>query len=775
MDRDDYRDKLLDENVRKRELQKNIGQSTAQDMISRQVDGGIDQSELTRTLVDGRAEDATLVTQKNTSPDGHEMDFGTQDVVTPQTVIDGVVVQVSDEEEGEESALYQKGGNANSFESNDREYQLSYRGPRSRSKPSDATKDNKDISHDEEVIPSRKNVAAREQARRKGKKDAGKFEGKASARSERTASERDKAATRKGRPKKEPVETVGAGTIKERERKRKLEEKTSDAGYDKSRRVKKEDTKYASSKEEVPNRSKAREADEEDARRYQEVIYKKRKTGDKVEPASKRKRNQQRTADRKHKYISAVEDEPAGKFSKKISGKKGRDKSKRRKKVGDVPEELVMKKVREGADENYGIEASERAIYAARYGKKAASDGGKFVKSATRTVRDAGEKAASGITTKGDLLRQQRNIEAKYKAARRKGQTIKEAMVEAKEVTIKIAHKAQEIIRKNLTLIISIASVLILIVAVSATISSCASALSQGAGTYIGGLCPTTDREMTDCDSYMDELENDLQETIDNIETDYPDYDEYDYDLAEIGHDYTVLMAFLSAEYADYSLADIQAVIDTLFDEMYTLTIWETEELRTKEELNPDTGDYEEVEYMAKILHIKLEKKELSEVVENKFSDDDSKNRYENYITTGGAHQVYANPFDFNWTGDVSSPFGWRIHPISKERKFHNGLDIAEPGGTPVRSVCTGTVINSYFSSSAGNYIIVQDVTGYTVHYMHLNDRYVAAGTEIKRGDLIGTVGTTGNSTGNHLHIGVKDESGEWLNPSFLVSSFVEP
>ena len=65
MDRDDYRDKLLDSNVRKRELQQNIEQSTAQDMIDRQVNGGIDQSSLTRTLVDGRADDASSVTQKN--------------------------------------------------------------------------------------------------------------------------------------------------------------------------------------------------------------------------------------------------------------------------------------------------------------------------------------------------------------------------------------------------------------------------------------------------------------------------------------------------------------------------------------------------------------------------------------------------------------------------------------------------------------------------------------------------------------------------------------
>lgn len=644
MDRDDYRDKLLKEDVRKNELQKNIGSSISQDMISRQVAGGINQESVSKTLVDTKAK---------------------------------------------ESALYQKGGNAKT----------------------------------NEVVTRNKS---------KPKSDDGK------SKVSKTASIKD---------------------VKEREKKRKLERKTSDAGYGKSVNVKKESFKFSSTKEEVPNREKAREAEEEDARRYQQVIYKRRDGGKERISTSPKKKTKGKAVARKYKYV--IEEELPGKYTKKLNGRK------RHGKGNIAADELVLKKVHEESDGNYGVEASENAIYAAKYGKKAATESAKFIKKTAHGMSDS-------ITTTADLLRQQKNIEAKIRTAKRKSQSAKETMHSVKEVTIKLAHKAQEIIRKNLTLIISIASVLILFVAISATVSSCASAFSQGVGTYVGGLSPTTDREMTDCDSYMDELENDLQETINNIETDYPGYNEYDYDLAEIGHDYTVLMAFLSAEYADYSLSEIQTVIDGLFDEMYTLTIWDTEELRTKEVLNENTGQTEEIEYMAKILHVKLEKKELSDVVTDKFTDENSRERYENYITTGGAHQVYANPFDFNWESDVTSPFGWRVHPISHDRRFHNGLDIAEPGGTPIKSVCTGTVITSEFSSSAGNCIVVQDVTGYTVHYMHLNERYVAVGTEIKKGELLGTVGTTGNSTGNHLHIGVKDEGGEWLNPIFLVSSFVE-
>lgn len=759
MDRDDYRDKLLDESIRRRELQSNIENSTAQDMISRQVNGGIDQDALSRTLVDGRADDASYVNQQNTSSNNHEFEFNKDSPGSNSALEFTDTSVVEDEEEG---ALYQNGGNANDseFNANDRDYQSSYKSPRKRGVEETST-DTAVLGTDYGSDRFGPNIRSRRNNPNNKSKNSSK----------KDTSSKSRYADKKG----ETTETVSIRNVKDRDEKRKLEAKTEEASVTATKRVRMEDIPYKSSSDKQPNRSKAREAEAEDAEMYQEAIYqRKRPNDDKLSGDYMQKKKKVRPS-RKHKYISAVEEEPAGKFAKKLTDKKIKNKKRSRRYGADAAEGLVMKKVHEGAEDNYGIEASERAIYAARYGKKATAEGSKFAKTATHTVRDTGEVLRSGITTKADLLRQQKQIEAKYKAARRKGQVVKEAMMEVKEVTIKIAHKAQEIIRRNLTLIISISAVLILIVAVSATISSCASALAQGAGTYVGGLSPTTDREMTDTDSYMDELENALQEQIDNIETDYPDYDEYDYDLAEIGHDYTVLMAYLSAEYADYSLSEIEPVLQQLFDEMYTLTITTSIETRTREVYNPSTHQMEEEEYEANILHIKLEKNELEDVVQNHFTDDQSKERYDNYMITGGAHQVYSNPFDFDWSGDVSSPFGWRIHPISKVKKFHNGLDIAEPGGTPIKSVCTGTVISSYYSSSAGNYVIVQDVTGYTVHYMHMTERYVTQGTEIKRGELIGTVGTTGNSTGNHLHIGVKDENGEWLNPSFLVSSFVEP
>ena len=132
------------------------------------------------------------------------------------------------------------------------------------------------------------------------------------------------------------------------------------------------------------------------------------------------------------------------------------------------------------------------------------------------------------------------------------------------------------------------------------------------------------------------------------------------------------------------------------------------------------------------------------------------------------------NPFTVDWKAHVSSEFGWRVHPILGKEKFHNGIDIALPTGTEVHACTTGKVLQSYMSSTAGNYVVVQDATGYTCHYMHLSSRAVSVGDVVKHGDLIGKVGSTGRSTGPHLHLGIKDDKGEWMNPRFLLSDYVK-
>lgn len=103
----------------------------------------------------------------------------------------------------------------------------------------------------------------------------------------------------------------------------------------------------------------------------------------------------------------------------------------------------------------------------------------------------------------------------------------------------------------------------------------------------------------------------------------------------------------------------------------------------------------------------------------------------------------------------ITSPFGYRIHPILKYRKLHTGVDIGAPNGTPVVSAGSGTVIASRFMSGYGNCIMI-DHGGKVTVYAHLSSRAVSPGQSISAGETIGYVGSTGMSTGAHLHFEVR-------------------
>jgi len=112
----------------------------------------------------------------------------------------------------------------------------------------------------------------------------------------------------------------------------------------------------------------------------------------------------------------------------------------------------------------------------------------------------------------------------------------------------------------------------------------------------------------------------------------------------------------------------------------------------------------------------------------------------------------------------VSSEFGYRIHPILGYRKLHTGIDIAAPYGATVIAANTGKVIASYYNSSYGNMIIIDHGGGIATLYAHLSSRLVSVGTTVHRGQTIAKVGSTGMSTGPHLHFEVR-LNGVYQNP----------
>ena len=104
----------------------------------------------------------------------------------------------------------------------------------------------------------------------------------------------------------------------------------------------------------------------------------------------------------------------------------------------------------------------------------------------------------------------------------------------------------------------------------------------------------------------------------------------------------------------------------------------------------------------------------------------------------------------------ISSEYGWRIHPTLGVRKFHNGVDMAAPGGSPILAAYGGVVAAAAYSTTMGNYIYINHGNGLVTIYMHASALYVSAGQKVSKGDKIAAVGTTGRSTGNHLHFGVR-------------------
>lgn len=112
----------------------------------------------------------------------------------------------------------------------------------------------------------------------------------------------------------------------------------------------------------------------------------------------------------------------------------------------------------------------------------------------------------------------------------------------------------------------------------------------------------------------------------------------------------------------------------------------------------------------------------------------------------------------------ISDEYGWRMHPTLHVEKFHNGLDLAAPGGSPILAAYDGTVVAAAYSSSMGNYIMIDHGDNLYTIYMHASALYVSSGQNVVKGQKIAAVGTTGRSTGNHLHFGVR-LNGEYVSP----------
>lgn len=155
---------------------------------------------------------------------------------------------------------------------------------------------------------------------------------------------------------------------------------------------------------------------------------------------------------------------------------------------------------------------------------------------------------------------------------------------------------------------------------------------------------------------------------------------------------------------------------------------------------------------------------------------------FDGYGRTDFGDVTFGNPYGFGapsfaiplpmGTYRVSSAFGFRTHPTTGEKqKFHNGVDLAAPTGTPVYTISAGKVVHAAMDSRGinGNWIKVDHGDGYSSAYLHLSAMHVSVGQQVAAGTRLGSVGTTGRSTGPHLHF-ILYQNGQEVDPMLYLA-----
>ena len=175
-------------------------------------------------------------------------------------------------------------------------------------------------------------------------------------------------------------------------------------------------------------------------------------------------------------------------------------------------------------------------------------------------------------------------------------------------------------------------------------------------------------------------------------------------------------------------------------------------------------------EHMARVeAEIRRKEEEARKAEEARRAEEAKKNQ----SSAGGDSTVKKGNTNFIWpcpaSGRISSAFGDRSSPTEGASTNHKGIDIPAPSGSSIVAAADGKVVISTYSYSAGNYIMIDHGGGLTTVYMHCSQLLVKEGETVKQGQTIAKVGSTGYSTGPHLHFGVRS-GGSYVNPSGYVS-----
>lgn len=331
------------------------------------------------------------------------------------------------------------------------------------------------------------------------------------------------------------------------------------------------------------------------------------------------------------------------------------------------------------------------------------------------------------------------------------------------------------------------AGLLACIIFVAALVMSVASAVSS----IIPAISlKSEDKELTKTYKYVTELDARLTKEIQDIPKETRNVDQFHYYVngyevnpASIvfSTEADLILLFFDTKYDDYAFdkwiyglfggTNVQSEVDKLHNTLYNYTTerWKEEIEHTGTDENGESYSYTETIWHLDVnIHMESFSTYLNRNIDTLLSKDEQ-SRMEALQTVGvyTVKKELGNPFkDKPW--GISSRFGWRLHPISGELSEHNGIDIAMEGGTPINNVLYGKVTTvAYDENGYGNYVVVTWGER-EVLYAHMSSVAVSAGQTILKGDIVGYVGSTGSSTGNHLHIEYK-KKGYLLNPQFYL------
>ena len=356
------------------------------------------------------------------------------------------------------------------------------------------------------------------------------------------------------------------------------------------------------------------------------------------------------------------EQEVKAKKNAAASGKKGG----KPKKPGNLAADALSAKAHQSVrnadqDNNSGVEAAHftegsaegaaRAGSRFQYGRKL-----RQYKKLERLEKKANKDAVDSIFAErmksdpqaGSNLfsrwRQKQAIKKEYAAAKAgaaAAENTASGTAKAAQGTVSITEKAFQFVQSHSHIIIGIAAVGLLVLVIAGSVSSCSVLINGGGNVVLGTSYTAEDEDLKSVETDYTKLEDKLRKQIDRIETDHPGYNEYRYNLAEIGHNPYELASLLTVEFENYTRSQVQARLQSIFEAQYELKLEEKVEIRTRKETrvgyryNPITGTghtytYQvTVQYEYKILNVTLLNRGVDYVARNSGLTDDQLQRYE--------------------------------------------------------------------------------------------------------------------------------------------------